>query len=217
MKKKTLAALILNCIVVVATAAIVVSYFFRSRNPLVKSGFDSFQFFTTDSNVLAALSSLVMIPFEIQILRGKREKLPHAAVVLKYIGMTAVMLTFLTVMVLLMPTYGAVFTLLGTALYMHLAGPLIALVTFLFLETDSKIRFPETFLAVIPSAVYGAVYLTEVVIIGEQNGGWMDFYTFNRGGYWYITSVVIIGITYLIALVTRIIHNKMVRDRSRAQ
>ena len=62
MKNKTLAALILNCIVVVATAAIVVSYFFHSRNPLVKSGFDSFQFFTTDSNVLAALSSLVMIP-----------------------------------------------------------------------------------------------------------------------------------------------------------
>ena len=197
MNKKIFAALLLNIAVVIATASIVASYFFYSRNPLVKSGFDSFQFFTTDSNVLAALSSLVMIPYEVQILRGKRKKLPHAAIVFKYIGMTSVMLTFLTVMVLLMPTYGAVFTLLGTAFYMHLTGPLTALATFLFLETDSKIKLPETVLAIIPSLLYGAVYLTQVVFIGEKNGGWSDFYTFNRGGYWYIAMVVIIGVTYL--------------------
>ena len=217
MNRRILTALILNILVVIATTAITVSYYFHSNNPLVETGLDSYKFFTTDSNILAAISALVMIPYEIGILRGKRDKLPHAAVVFKFVGMVAVMLTFLTVIFLLLPVYDAGFLLLGTAFHMHLAGPLIALVTFLFLETDSKIRFPETFLAVIPSAVYGAVYLTEVVIIGEQNGGWMDFYTFNRGGYWYITSVVIIGITYLIALVTRIIHNKMVRDRSRAQ
>ena len=212
MNKKIFAALLLNIAVVIATASIVASYFFYSRNPLVKSGFDSFQFFTTDSNVLAALSSLVMIPYEVQILRGKRKKLPHAAIVFKYIGMTSVMLTFLTVMVLLMPPYGAVFTLLGTAFYMHLTGPLTALATFLFLETDSKIKLPETVLAIIPSLLYGAVYLTQVVFIGEKNGGWSDFYTFNRGGYWYIAMVVIIGVTYLIAVLTRLVHNKMTKE-----
>lgn len=212
MNKKIFAALLLNIAVVIATASIVASYFFYSRNPLVKSGFDSFQFFTTDSNVLAALSSLVMIPYEVQIMRGKRKKLPHAAIVFKYIGMTSVMLTFLTVMVLLMPTYGAVFTLLGTAFYMHLTGPLTALATFLFLETDSKIKLPETVLAIIPSLLYGAVYLTQVVFIGEKNGGWSDFYTFNRGGYWYIAMVVIIGVTYLIAVLTRLVHNKMTKE-----
>ena len=212
MNKKIFAALLLNIAVVIATASIVASYFFYSRNPLVKSGFDSFQFFTTDSNVLAALSSLVMIPYEVQILRGKRKKLPHAAIVFKYIGMTSVMLTFLTVMVLLMPTYGAVFTLLGTTFYMHLTGPLTALATFLFLETDSKIKLPETVLAIIPSLLYGAVYLTQVVFIGEKNGGWSDFYTFNRGGYWYIAMVVIIGVTYLIAVLTRLVHNKMTKE-----
>ena len=212
MNKKIFAALLLNIAVVIATASIVASYFFYSRNPLVKSGFDSFQFFTTDSNVLAALSSLVMIPYEVQILRGKRKKLPHAAIVFKYIGMTSVMLTFLTVMVLLMPTYGAVFTLLGTAFYMHLTGPLTALATFLFLETDSKIKLPETVLAIIPSLLYGAVYLTQVVFIGEKNGGWSDFYTFNRGGYWYIAMVVIIGVTYLIAVLTRLVQNKMTKE-----
>lgn len=213
MNKRILTALILNIIVVVATAAISISYYFYSNNPLVETGVDSYKFFTTDSNILAALSSLVLIPFEIQILRGKRERLPHAAVVFKYVGMTSVMLTFVTVMVVLLPVYDARFLLLGTSFYMHLFGPLAALVTFVFLETDSKIKFPETFLAVIPAAVYGAVYLAQVVIIGETNGGWVDFYTFNRGGYWYVTVFVILGMTYLIALLTRLAHNLISKRR----
>ncbi|MBR1732018.1 MAG: hypothetical protein IJ725_06265 [Ruminococcus sp.] len=212
MNKKILAALILNILVVIATAAITISYYFYSNNPLVETGLDSYKFFTTDSNILAAFSSLVLIPFEIQILRGKRSKLPHVAVVFKYIGMVSVMLTFLTVMTLLMPQYGAAFILLGTATHMHLLGPLTAFVTFVFLETDSKIKLTETLFALIPSFLYGAVYLTEVVIIGEQNGGWTDFYTFNRGGYWYITMLVIFAVTYLVAFLTRLAHNKLTKD-----
>lgn len=209
MNKKILAALILNILVVAATAAIAVSYYFYSNNPLVENGVDSYKFFTTDSNILAALSSLILIPFEIQVLRGKREKLPHSAIVFKYIGMVSVMLTFLTVITLLLPQYGAEFLLLNTSFHMHLTGPLSAFVTFVFLETDSKIKFPETFLALIPSVLYGAVYLFEVVIIGEKNGGWMDFYTFNRGGFWFITMPIILIVTYLIAVLTRLAHNKL--------
>ena len=211
MNKRILSALILNILVVIATTAIVISYFFHSNNPLVLSGFDSFKFFTTDSNVLAALTSLVLIPFEIRILRGKRAKLPHAAVVFKYVGMTAVMLTFMTVIVLLAPYYGLPLMYQETGMYMHLAGPLAALFTFLFLETDSRITIPESFLALVPSVLYGAVYLVEVIVIGEQNGGWMDFYTFNRGGLWYITMPVILVATYVIATVTRLIHNKLTK------
>lgn len=211
MNKKILTALILNILVVTATTAVTVSYYFYSNNPLVETGIDSYKFFTTDSNILAAVSSLILIPYEINILRGKREKLPRFAVVLKYVGMTSVMLTFLTVITLLLPQYGAPFLLLGTAFYMHLAGPLAALITFLFLETDCAVKLSETFLALIPAALYGAVYLTEVVFIGEGNGGWVDFYTFNRGGYWYITVFVILGVTYLIAVITRLIHNKFVK------
>ena len=112
MNRRILTALILNILVVIATTAITVSYYFHSNNPLVETGLDSYKFFTTDSNILAAISALVMIPYEIGILRGKRDKLPHAAVVLKFVGMVAVMLTFLTVIFLLLPVYDAGFLLL---------------------------------------------------------------------------------------------------------
>ena len=209
MNKKILTALILNIFVVVSTAAITISYYFYSENPLVVTGLDSYKFFTTDSNILAALTSLFIIPYEIQVLRGKREKLPHAAVVFKYVGMVSLMLTFFTVIILLLPQYDIKFLILGTSFYMHIAGPIAMLVTSVFLETDSKITFPESFLALLPCIVYGTVYLIEVIIIGEKNGGWMDFYTFNRGGYWYITMFIMLAATYLLAAVTRIIHNKI--------
>ena len=215
MKKRITAALILNILVVISTAAITISYYFYSNNPLVESGFDSYKFFTTDSNILAAVSSLVMIPFEIGILRGKSEKLPYAAIVFKLAGMTSVMLTFFTVMFLLLPVYGPKFLLLGTAFYMHLAGPLAALVTFLFLETDHRVKLSHTLFALIPVVLYGAVYLTEVIIIGEKNGGWSDFYTFNRGGYWYVTVFIMLGFTYLIAFLARLVHNKLSKDKRR--
>ena len=38
-----------------------------------------------------------------------------------------------------------------------------------------------------------------------------DFYTFNKGGYWYISMPVIFMFTYLIAVVTRLIHNKFTK------
>ena len=215
MNRRILTALILNILVVIATTAITVSYYFHSNNPLVETGLDSYKFFTTDSNILAAISALVMIPYEIGILRGKRDKLPHAAVVLKFVGMVAVMLTFLTVIFLLLPVYDAGFLLLGTAFHMHLAGPLAALFTFVFLETDSEITLPESLLALLPTVIYGSVYTTEVLIIGAENGGWVDFYTLNRGGYWYVSIIMMLAATYMIGFVTRLAHNKISKTRSK--
>lgn len=211
MNKKILAAFILNIFIAVSTLAIAVSYYFYSSNPLAPTGIESYKFFTTDSNILAGISALVMIPFEARILQGKRDTMPHWAVVIKYIGTISLMLTFFTVMFVLLPVYDVKYLLLGTAFYMHVAGPVAMLVTFLFLETDSKITLSETPLALLPCVVYGAVYLTMTVIIGEENGGWMDFYTFNRGGMWFVIMPVILGCTYLIAVAGRLIHNKFVK------
>ena len=194
----------MNILIAVSTAAIAISYYFYSENPLVQSGFDSYKFFTTDSNILAGLASLILIPFEIQILRGKRKKLPRAAVLFKYAAAVSLTLTFTTVMVLLLPIYDIKFLLLGTAFYMHIAGPVMTFISFVFLETDTKIKLPVI--------LYGAVYLTEVVIIGEKNGGWMDFYTFNKGGNWMISMPIMLGATYLISFLIRFLHNRFSKD-----
>ena len=95
---------------------------------------------------------------------------------------------------------------------MHIAGPVMTFISFVFLETDTKIKLPESLIPLIPVILYGAVYLTEVVIIGEKNGGWMDFYTFNKGGNWMISMPIMLGATYLISFLIRLLHNRFSKD-----
>ena len=59
--------------------------------------------------------------------------------------------------------------------------------------------------------IYGIVYLTMVVFIGENNGGWIDFYHFNIGGFWYISFLAVLAVTLLIASAERLIYNKLSR------
>ena len=51
--------------------------------------------------------------------------------------------------------------------------------------------------------LYGIVYLVMVVALGPLNGGWEDFYGFNRGGYWPIA--LLDGLHYLRKLVGKLI------------
>ena len=67
------------------------------------------------------------------------------------------------------------------------------------------------------AVIDGIVYVTMVVCRGEKNGGWTDFYSFNIGGFWYLSCVVIILATLGLAAVLRLVHNKMLGpDKSSA-
>ena len=53
-------------------------------------GASCFRFFTNDSNILCALVSLAMIPFNIRSIRTGRSSVPRAMTILKFIGTVAV-------------------------------------------------------------------------------------------------------------------------------
>ena len=209
-KKQAVISLILNSLIVLATTGVVISYFLFPGKA-IKSGFESFRFFTTDSNILSALAALVVVIFDIKILRGKIKSLPHAVEVFKFIGTTAVMLTFCTVMVFLIHIYGPALLLLGTAFHMHVGGPLMALCSFALVEKNTRLSVPEAFLGLLPMAVYGTVYLVEVVLIGAPNGGWEDFYAFNQNNNWQVTVAVMLAATTAISFLVRLLHNIHIR------
>ena len=208
-KSKLISSIVINIIIFIATTCVVGSYFLLDYELIELSGVEHFMYFTTDSNILCAVSALILAFFEIRVLRGKAKSIPNFAIILKYIGTVSVMLTFLTVVLFLGPIYTYGFVFHDTALYMHLIGPLLALFSFCFLETANKISFKTAITGLVPMAIYGAVYVTEVVFIGESKGGWKDFYSFNVGGYWYITVLIMLFATFLICLLVRFLHNKM--------
>ena len=207
MKKRITAALVMNILIAGFTFGITLSYFLGNTGTLIRSGVESFMFFTTDSNVLSGIAALVMSWFEIQILRGKADSIPKAALVFKFVGTAAVTLTFMTVMLFLGPIYGHLLLLSDTSLYTHLGGPLLAFVSFVFLEVDERLSLKTALLGMLPSILYGIVYFIEVMIITAERGGWKDFYAFNANGLWYVSIVAMNTAAFLISLGIVALHN----------
>ena len=211
-KRKTIVSLIINLIIFTVTAGVVTSYFFGNTGGAFTYGYECFRYFTTDSNILTAIAALITAICEIRVLSGKAEKIPKFALVLKHMGAVSLTLTFCTVMALLMPFYGPEMMIGGTAFHMHVGAPIMSVISVMFLETEYRLSIKDKLTALIPAAVYGAVYFTEVILITKVNGGWDDFYKFNLNGMWFVTVPVMLGFTFVLSLLIGWVHNKQIRN-----
>lgn len=164
-----------------------------------------FRYFTIDSNVLMAAAALTAAVFEICALTGNAAALPAWMTVLKYVFTCAVALTMLTVLFFLGPTQGYRRMLSGDNLYMHLIGPLLAILTFCFLEHGAPLTLLHTLYATVPTALYGGIYLLLVVILKKLP----DFYGFNAGGRWYFSITAMLCASWGINLLIRLLYNSM--------
>ena len=179
-----------NALIVVFTALCLCACFRKEGKWNLQSGLRSLRFFTTLSNVLCAVASLL-------VLLTLRQGVPFGIWLLKYIGTAAVGVTFMTVMVFLGPTMGYRDQLKGFAFYLHVSGPLIAAISFCFLERWYPLSFALAFTGMLPVVLYGAVYLNRVVVAKR----WDDFYGFNKSGKWQISFSAMVAGSFLLCLI----------------
>lgn len=196
-------SLILNLFAAFVTFGSIIKFFIKKgdANMQVKKS-RCFVFFTVDSNLLAAVVCLVMAYFKLRSLLPFGDGcVPEWAVGLKLVGTTAVMLTLVVVFTILAPnTEGGLKTLLeGSSLFMHLLTPIVCMVSFVLFDGGSDLSYIWMLPALIPTFIYAVVYYIMVMVVGEERGGWKDFYGFNRGGKWYITAPVIFAMTAVLA------------------
>ena len=179
-------AMICNGVIFIATAATMALYFRRDGKWDAAAGKSAFRYFTVLSNALCALSSLAMLICE---LRGG---ITPAVRMFKFLGTASVTVTLLTVLLFLGPTQGGYAALFARdGLYMHLIGPLLAILSFCFFEKGGM-PLARMLWGVAPVAVYGAVYLYRVVLAPEDRR-WEDFYGFNRGGRWPVSLAMMLA------------------------
>ena len=171
-------------------------------------GIRTFCMFTVDSNILAGLTLLLCIPYTVDGLRTGYYHLPDWIVVLLHISVTAVSLTFLVSLFILAPVKGFVLIFTGSRFFLHGICPILSIVTFCFFIKSHLIRLGESFLALIPVFIYAVVYLVMVVFIGEEKGGWNDFYGFATRIPIWISLTAILPLTYGIAALLRLGHNR---------
>ncbi len=208
---RLICSIVINLIVTAASTGVVISYFMGNITN-VTYPYETLFFFTTDSNLIAALGCLLVAEFEIGILRGKRNSIPQWAALIKYAGMISLLLTFLTVMTLLLPLYGTE-TVTGTSFHMHIMAPALTFFSFVFLESGRKLDFSRSLWGMAPMLIYGLIYLIMVVFIGFNNGGWTDFYSFNRNGLWYISLAMMTSATFALCMSTRFLYNLVAKIR----
>ena len=192
---------ICNLTVAIAVAAALLSRFpaVEAGESRFRSGARIFRYFTNDSNLFAALVCLLLLPFSLRsAVTGAG--LPAWVCSAKYVAVCAVTLTLLTVICFLAPTQGFGKMFRGTNLWLHLICPVLCILSFQLLEVRAPLNPGLTFAATVPVLLYGGVYLALVVFVGEERGGWKDFYGFNRGGRWRISLVAMLGVAYLLAL-----------------
>lgn len=209
-KKKlilTIISLVVNAFNFIAVFLCMLLYFIdKGDGNMAVSGVRTFKYFTNDSNILMALTSIGIIVCDILMLLKKREDIDQLALLLKQVGTVAATVTFLTVMFFLGPTQGYGIMLAGKNLYLHLICPVLAILSYVFTEyTQYKKEnmFIYSVYGIVPTFLYGIVYLIMVVVVED---GWEDFYGFNQGGLWYVSVFAMLAATYLISLGLTFLH-----------
>ena len=180
-------------------------------------GIRTFCMFTVISNILAAIALSMGIPYTLDSMHRKDYHIPGWVVVLMLTGTTAVTLTFLVSLFVLAPAKGFVLIFTGSRFLLHGICPLLAIDAFCFFVTDYRIRFAETLYALIPEFLYACLYYVMVVVIGEENGGWNDFYGFATRIRVWIPMVSILPVTFGIAVALRALHNRSFDKRQQQE
>ncbi|MBO4732029.1 MAG: hypothetical protein J5597_04395 [Spirochaetaceae bacterium] len=167
----------------------------------------AFKYFTVDSNVFAAIISLVMMIVQVLIAKGRLNSIPKPVQFLKLAATTGVALTMFVTAFFLAPFqfgYLALFT--DSNFFLHLIIPLFCIITFVFFE-PVEISPVQTFAGVVPMLLYGVFYGTNI-IMHLQNGQTShdyDWYGFLDGGFstiWIVVPIMI-AFTWALALLIR--------------
>ena len=182
---------IVNAVLVCGMEACLLHYFRRDGKWDFQTGFRALRYFTVLSNVLCAVGALA-------ILLTPSDVLPFGVWLLKYLGTAAVTVTLLTVLLFLGPTLGYKLLFQGQDLYLHLIAPLLAILSFCFMERDHTLTFGWSLLGLIPMLLYGVFYLWQVVL--RKPAGWEDFYGYNKNGKWPVSFALMVVGTFLLCM-----------------
>lgn len=180
-------------------------------------GLRTFRMFTVNSNILAALSTAVVIPYAIDGIRKKNYHLSDWVVNFLITGTTAAALTFLVSLFILAPVKGFVLIFTGSRFFLHAVCPILAILTFCMFISSHRVTVKESFFALIPVAIYAILYFIMVVVITEQRGGWADFYGFATRIPFWIPAIAILPLTFGITTLLRLWHNHTCNKRRKRE
>lgn len=182
-------------------------------------GWKSYHMFTILANMLMGTAAAMCIPFAVDGIRYHNYHLPRWYVNLMYMGTFCVALTFLIALTVLSPATSFYRMMIySNNILFHTICPLLAIVLFLFINSDHRIGFKSSIIAILPVVLYGFFYIFMVFVIGQENGGWRDHYQLGRiMEYLPLPAIVlaVIAISLVVSNILRVAHN-IIHQRRKA-
>lgn len=205
-KKRQTASLILNI-------AIVIMEIIGTSISIKTHGIHLFQFYTEDSNIFALFACALCAVYTARNLKNGSSALPKWVKAVKYMATCCLAVTFVVVICVLAPTEGAngykIMLLSGSMLYHHLICPVIALLSFIFLETEPPLTRKYTYSALIPTGIYAVVILI-LNILKVVEGPYPFLHIYEQPVYMsLIWFAVIFGAAYLLAWLILLANSKI--------
>jgi len=184
-----LISFIINCLiaamVLFAFTAMFLGWNFMGKaGKLDSPGLDMLRYFTIDSNVLMGICSLIMAGAELMVLLGKWESLPACIYVIKLMGASSVLLTFVVTVCFLRPQFKDPLALYyNSNLFFHLLVPLAGAGSFVFAERSALLPVSAVLPGALPTFVYAMYYMVSVLthLKDGKPDKHYDFYNFLNG------------------------------------
>lgn len=204
-KMRFISGIVICSLVVLVTLlalSLSLSDYFKSGSS--EAGIGTLKMFTTISNIIAAFSAAMCLPFQIDGLRRGRYRLPSWIVVVMFVGTVGVFLTFVTALTLISAYQGFVKTMfMRSSLFMHTINPILIILLFVLVVSDTKITFKQSFLAMIPVVLYMILYFIMVFILKI----WSDHYKTDAFFPYPVSIVLMLGAGFGSAQAVRVLHN----------
>ncbi|MCR5023860.1 MAG: hypothetical protein K6A90_05955 [Lachnospiraceae bacterium] len=171
-----------------------------------------FRYFTVDINFITAIGAGMLAPFAVEGIRKKKFSCPEWAARLHYIGTSCIsLIMFFAIFVISWTDPVMAF---GEAnFYLHVVCPVMVVLSFFFIESDYRYTVSDALKCMVPVLIYGTIYFIEVVALGEENGGWPDYYCFMTNAPVAVSAAAMLAITFGVALLIGRISNRLSQYR----
>ena len=171
---------------------------------------EMFKWFTIDSNILTALAATMIVPYAVEGMSRKRLTYPKWLQRIHYAGTICLTLTMVFA-VLFISWFDPVIAFGGANFFLHIICPLMILVSFFMVESGYKLDRKDNLLAIIPVAAYGGLYYYNVILTGN----WDDHYHLNEYIPFFVSTLLMLVLVYLIGWGIRSLYNRLLSRREK--
>jgi len=181
---RNILSILMNGLVVAILVYVLKEYLFGSEFHKARGLEDSLKYYTTDSNLVYAITCLITIPFNLLCLFKENYKMPKWISIMRLYSTTLISVTFFTVIFILGPFnpnggYKPLFD--GLPYFLHLIVPVIGIVSFICFDLYNEIEFKYLWYNIIPTLIYAIFYVIYVKGYGKRDH--YMFFKFGIGGF----------------------------------